>query len=42
MLRGDLQFRGVVISDDVGGAAQVASFSPAPGVDFVAAAATCC
>jgi beta-N-acetylhexosaminidase len=38
MLRGDLQFRGVVISDDVGGAAQVAGFSPgARAVDFVAA-----
>ena len=38
MLRGDLQFRGVVISDDVGGAAQVAAFSPGTrAVDFVAA-----
>jgi beta-N-acetylhexosaminidase len=38
LLRGDLHFRGVVISDDVGGAAQVASFTPgARAVDFVAA-----
>jgi beta-N-acetylhexosaminidase len=38
LLRGDLHFRGVVISDDVGGAAQVASFTPgARAVEFVAA-----
>jgi beta-N-acetylhexosaminidase len=38
MLRGDLHFRGVVISDDVGSAAQVAAFAPgARAVDFVAA-----
>lgn len=38
MLRGDLGFRGVVISDDVGGAAQVARFSPAQrAVQFVVA-----
>ena len=38
MLRGDLHFRGVVISDDVGGAAQVASFSPGTrAVDFITA-----
>ena len=38
MLRGDLRFRGVVISDDVGGAAQVAAFAPgARAVDFIAA-----
>jgi beta-N-acetylhexosaminidase len=38
MLRGDLHFRGVVISDDVGSAAQVAAFAPgARAVDFIAA-----
>ena len=38
MLRGDLHFGGVVISDDVGGAAQVASFSPGTrAVAFIAA-----
>ncbi len=38
ILRGDLHFNGVVISDDVGGADQVASFSPgARAVNFVAA-----
>lgn len=38
LLRGDLGFGGVVISDDVGGAVQVARFSPgARAVDFVAA-----
>jgi beta-N-acetylhexosaminidase len=38
ILRGDLHFRGVVISDDVGGAAQVASLSPGTrAVDFIAA-----
>jgi beta-N-acetylhexosaminidase len=38
MLRGDLGFRGVVISDDVGGAAQVAQFSPGErAVAFVGA-----
>jgi beta-N-acetylhexosaminidase len=38
MLRGDLHFRGVVISDDVGSAAQVAAFPPgARAVDFIAA-----
>jgi beta-N-acetylhexosaminidase len=38
MLRGDLGFRGVVISDDVGGAAQVAKYSPGTrAVDFIAA-----
>jgi beta-N-acetylhexosaminidase len=38
MLRGDLHFKGVVISDDVGGAAQVAAFSPGTrAVDFIAA-----
>ena len=38
MLRGDLGFRGVVISDDVGGAAQVAKYSPGSrAVDFIAA-----
>lgn len=38
MLRGDLGFHGVVISDDVGGAAQVANFSPGTrAVDFIAA-----
>jgi beta-glucosidase-like glycosyl hydrolase len=36
MLRGDMGFRGVVISDDLGGAAQVASWSPgARAVDFL-------
>jgi beta-N-acetylhexosaminidase len=38
MLRGDLHFNGVVISDDVGGAAQVAAIAPGlRAVDFVAA-----
>jgi beta-N-acetylhexosaminidase len=38
MLRGDLGFRGLIISDDLGGAAQVASFSPGQrAVKFVAA-----
>lgn len=38
MLRGDLGFRGVVISDDLGGAAQVAGYSPAArALDFIAA-----
>jgi beta-N-acetylhexosaminidase len=38
MLRGDLAFRGVVISDDLGGAAQVSAYSPAArALDFVAA-----
>lgn len=38
MLRGDLGFRGVVISDDLGTAAQVAAASPgARAVDFIAA-----
>jgi len=38
MLRGDLGFRGVVISDDLGGAAQVAAYSPAArALDFIAA-----
>jgi beta-N-acetylhexosaminidase len=38
MLRGDLGFRGVVISDDLGGAAQVAAYSlGARAVDFIAA-----
>ncbi|HEU5267973.1 MAG TPA: glycoside hydrolase family 3 N-terminal domain-containing protein [Jatrophihabitans sp.] len=38
MLRGDLGFRGVIISDDVGVAAQVAQFSPGQrAVRFVAA-----
>lgn len=38
MLRGDLGFRGVVISDDLGSAAQVANYSPGDrAVDFVAA-----
>jgi beta-N-acetylhexosaminidase len=38
MLRGDLGFGGVVISDDLGGAAQVAAYSPgARALDFVAA-----
>jgi beta-N-acetylhexosaminidase len=38
MLRGDLGFRGVVISDDLGGAAQVAAYSlGARAIDFIAA-----
>jgi beta-N-acetylhexosaminidase len=38
MLRGDLHFPGVVISDDLGNAAQVADLSPgARAVDFLAA-----
>lgn len=38
MLRGDLRFRGVVISDDLGSAAQVANYSLGRrAVDFVAA-----
>lgn len=38
MLRGDLHFRGVVISDDVGGAAQVSGFTPSQrALDFIAA-----
>lgn len=38
MLRGDLRFRGVVISDDLGNAAQVQDLSPAArAVDFLAA-----
>jgi beta-N-acetylhexosaminidase len=38
MLRGDLHFKGVIISDDMGGAAQVAAFSPAArAVNFIAA-----
>lgn len=38
MLRGDLGFHGVVISDDVGGAAQVAAYSPATrALNFIAA-----
>jgi beta-N-acetylhexosaminidase len=38
MLRRDLGFRGLIISDDLGGAAQVADFSPAErAVRFVAA-----
>jgi beta-N-acetylhexosaminidase len=36
VLRGDLKFRGVVISDDLGNAKQVAAWSPgARAVDFV-------
>ncbi|HEY3086585.1 MAG TPA: glycoside hydrolase family 3 N-terminal domain-containing protein [Jatrophihabitantaceae bacterium] len=38
MLRGDLGFRGVVVSDDLGGAAQVAAYAVgARAVDFIAA-----
>lgn len=38
MLRGDLGFRGVVVSDDVGAAAQVAQYSPGQrAVRFIAA-----
>jgi beta-N-acetylhexosaminidase len=38
LLRGDLGFRGVVISDDLGNARQVAAWSPgARAVDFIAA-----
>jgi beta-N-acetylhexosaminidase len=38
MLRGDLGFRGVIVSDDLGGAAQVADYSPGQrAVAFVAA-----
>lgn len=38
MLRGDLHFHGVVISDDVGSASQVSAFAPGVrAVDFIAA-----
>ena len=38
LLRGDLKFRGVVISDDLGNAAQVAQWTPgARAVDFIRA-----
>jgi beta-N-acetylhexosaminidase len=38
ILRGDLKFTGVVISDDLGNAAQVAAWSPgARAVDFIKA-----
>ena len=38
MLRGDLGFRGVIISDDLGVAKQVEAYSPAQrAIDFIAA-----
>ena len=41
MLRGDLGFRGVVITDDIGAAAQVRGYAPGTrAVDFIAAGGT--